>query len=68
VDAVALVSVGLDDRPPSSAVLARRVALERAAGCRPVIPLTPRPPDPAVLELIDECRERMAAAGDRLRL
>jgi hypothetical protein len=68
IDAVALVSVGLDDYPPSPAVLARRVALERAAHCRPVTSLAPRVPDPAVLELIGECRERMAAAGDRLRL
>jgi len=68
VDAVTLVSVGLDDRPPSPAILANRVALERATRCRPIIEREPWAPDPAVLETIGEWRDQLARAGDRLRL
>lgn len=67
IDAVALVSVGLDDRPPSPADLARRVALERASKCRPVT-VREWAPDPVVLETIDAWRNQLERAGDRMRL
>jgi hypothetical protein len=70
VDALVLDAIGLDDRPPSPAVVARRVATQIADRLAAGGGVAPRPdwaPDPYVLGIIEDGRRRMAAAAERFR-